>query len=101
MRIDRIARPGALYGSSGAVESWGEVNRSMWNPVVSEEVDYANISSIAGNLKFHTPGIFRILGEKLSDVNKVNFPNKDKKGDSITHFEVRDLRYLGKAIIKL
>ena len=45
MWIARIARPGALYGASVASRTYGDVDRSLENPIDFEEVVDANVAN--------------------------------------------------------
>ena len=50
MRISRNARPGALYEASVAAPIFEDVGKVLENPIAPEDVVYANVTEVGGNL---------------------------------------------------
>ena len=93
--ISRIALPGALYDASISVQTCGEVEQGILNPVDIDNLVDVNIAKSTADIKFpHIQGYSGFLALKTGDSNRVNWPHRNKKLDtSITHFAVRNLMY--------
>ena len=106
MRISRIARPDALYGASESAHTFDAIYESIVNPRDFCDVADVNLERAAIAVNYsHMPG-FEVYGRESKngrrEANRLNLPKGRKKvGISKTHFKVRNLAYLQKAITRL
>ena len=73
MRIDRIARQGALYDASTSAPAFDGVDQVIQNPIDFEEIVNVNLASPAGNFKFpHVQGYGEFLARKWKYAHRVH-----------------------------
>ena len=80
MRVARIARTGSLYDASVVAQTFGDVDRSLENPIDFEGAIDANFTNATGHIKSgHIPVSAEFLENMTKDVDGVNLLKENRQ----------------------